>query len=64
MKKHTFREHYYDCERVMYNNQTMPEDRQMAIMVAYERWLNNRSLMSEEQLDDLVKFAQKSVPGV
>lgn len=56
MKKHTFEEHLSDTCWVMFKE---PYERiqfnpggetryQTALMVTYERWLNNRPLMSEE----------------
>ena len=57
MKKHTFEEQISDTCWVMFQEpheiiqqQSGGETRyQTVVMVAYERWLNNRTLMSKEE---------------
>jgi len=46
-RKYNYQEHLEACKWAMFPNGTVPEDRIVIAMVAYERWLNNRELMPE-----------------
>jgi hypothetical protein len=49
MKKHSFIEHLESIRRCLYRDNGYKTDDQNSVMLAYERWMNDRPLMLGEE---------------